>query len=142
VPPDGAASSEGAVAAAGAVPERMKPVFLGVEMAAANPYHGTPGEVIDPTKVDVYRGGTDLTVKPGEVKIDPLTGLVQPTHGLSLETDPSGLARFGGAHKVKSIPNELRIMQRGKRHTHFELVPKQPMTPARFQDLVKQVVLE
>jgi hypothetical protein len=98
--------------------------------------------VIDPTRVDVYRGGTDLTVRPGEIKIDRTTGLVLPTHGVSLDTDPSTLARFGVAKKVKSIPDELQIVQRGKRPTHFELVPKKPMTPQRFQELVHQVVLE
>jgi hypothetical protein len=59
-----------------------------------------------------------------------------------VETDPSGLARFGGAHKVKSIPAELQIVQRGRRETHFEIVPQQPMTPERFQELLRQIVLE
>jgi hypothetical protein len=65
------------------------------------PCHGKPGEVIDPTKIDVYRGGTDLTVKPGETKV--VIGLVQPTHGISLETDPALLGRFGRVRKVVSI---------------------------------------
>ena len=80
-------------------------------------------------------------MKPGEVKIAK-DGLVQPTHGISLETDPSGLARFGIVNKVKSIPDELQIIQRGKRDTHFEVVPKQQMTIDRFQELLKQIVLE
>jgi hypothetical protein len=106
------------------------------------PYRGKHGEVIDPTQVEVYRGGTSLDVYPGDVKIDRATGLVQPTHGLSVETDAATLARFGGAHKVKSIPGELQIVQRGRRDTHFEIVPKQPMTPERFQELLRQVALE
>ena len=104
------------------------------------PYRAKPGEVVDPTKVDVYRGGDSLTVKPGEVKVSG--GKVQPTHGVSLETDPCGLDRFGGAKKVVSIPDELQIIQRGKRDTHLEIVPKQPMTPERFQELVNQIKLE
>ena len=107
-----------------------------------NPYRGTPGEVIDPIKIDVYRGGTELTVRPGDVKVDRQTGLVQTTHGLSLDTDPAGLGRFGGAHRVASIPDELQIAQRGQRETHFEIVPKLAMTIDRFQELVSQVVLE
>lgn len=108
----------------------------------AGPFRGRPGEVIEPTQVDVFRGGPGLEVKPGDLRIDRSTGLVQPTHGLSLETDATSLARFGGAHKVKSIPDELQIIQRGRRDTHFELVPKQAMTPERYEELVKQVVLE
>ena len=107
-----------------------------------NPYRGTPGEVIDAIKIDVYRGGTDLTVRPGDVKVDRQTGLVQTTHGLSLDTDPAGLGRFGGARRVASVPDELQIAQRGQRDTHFEIVPKLPMTMDRFQELVSQVVLE
>jgi hypothetical protein len=107
-----------------------------------NPYRGTAGEVIDPTNIDVYRGGADLTVRPGDVRVDRQTGLVQTTHGLSLDTDAAGLARFGGARRVASIPGELQVAQRGRRETHFEIVPKQPMTMDRFQELVSQIVLE
>lgn len=107
----------------------------------SGPYRGKPGEAINPTQVDVYRGGRSLQVKPGEIKVGK-DGLVQPTHGMSLETDPSGLGRFGGASKVKSVPDELQIIQRGKRDTHFELVPKRPMTPERFQELANQIELE
>jgi hypothetical protein len=91
--------------------------------------------------VTVYRGGDNLEVKPGEVKVGN-DGLVQPTHGMSLDTDLSVLGRFGSAHKVKSIPGELKIMQRGRRDTHFEITPKKPMTPERFQELVNQIILE
>lgn len=108
--------------------------------ASSGPYRGKPGEVIDPTAVDVYRGGQSLEIKPGDVKV--VNGLVQPTHGMSLDTDPSGLARFGGVSKVKSIPGELQVMQRGRRETHFEVVAKQPMTPERYQELARQIELE
>jgi hypothetical protein len=108
--------------------------------APPEPYHGKPGEVIDPSKVNVYRGGSDLNDKPGETKV--LNGQAQPTHGMSLETDPAGLVRFGGTKEVVSIPDEIQIIQRGKRDTHFEVVPKQPMTPERFQGIVKQIKLE
>ena len=107
-----------------------------------SPYRAAAGEVIDPTKVDVFRGGMDMTIKPGDIKVDRLTGQVEPTHGLSLDTDPASLARFGGAYKVKSVPDELQIMQRGRRDTHFEIVPKHPMSPDNYQELVSQIVLE
>lgn len=108
---------------------------------SSGPYRGKAGEVVDPTQVDVYRGGKNLEVKPGEVKVG-YDGLVQTTHGLSLETDASSLTRFGSVNRVKSIPDELQIIQRGKRDTHFEIVPRQPMTVERFQELVREIVLE
>jgi hypothetical protein len=108
---------------------------------STGPYRAKPGEIIDPTQVSIYRGGESLEVKPGEVRLGN-DRLVQPTHGISLESDPSILARFGGAKKVGSIPVELQIIQRGKRDTHFEVVPIQPMTIERFQELVRRIVLE
>jgi hypothetical protein len=104
-------------------------------------FHGKSGEVIDPAIVNVYRGGRSLQVKPGDIKVGK-DGLVKTTHGLSLDTDPARLAGFGGAGRVKSIPGELQIVQRGARDTHFEVVPKQPMTPERYEELIQQIALE
>jgi len=103
------------------------------------PYKGSPGEEIDPTKVDVYRGGSEMKVEPTHIRIDPETGLVKSTHGLSLDTDSGALARFGATPKIKRIPPELKIIQRGGRDTHFEVVPREPMTPARYQELVDRI---
>ena len=110
-------------------PDEANPADTDSSPPGSAAYRGKPGEVIDPTKVDVYRGGggRSLEVKTGEIKVGK-NGLVQPTHGLSLETDPSVLERFDGASKVKSIPDGLRIVQRGKRETHFEALPEQPVT--------------
>jgi hypothetical protein len=90
---------------------------------STGPYRGNAGEVVEPTKVSVYRGGDSLQVKPGEVRVR-YDGLVQTTHRVSLETDASSLTRFGSVNRVKSIPDELQIIHRGKRDTHFEVVPK------------------
>jgi hypothetical protein len=90
----------------------------------------------------VYRGGTSLQVRPQDVRIDKKTGLVQTTHGLSLDTDPCNLQQFGGAHRVSSVPSDLKIMQRGQRLTHFEIMPRVPMSLQMFEQLVSQVVLE
>jgi hypothetical protein len=112
-----------------------------IQMSGKAPYEGSDGEEIDPSKVDVYRGGTDWTVKPGETKVKD--GMVQSTHGCSLDTDqtyPAVASR--GAHKVKSIPGELKIIQRGQRKTHFEVVPRAPMAPDKFQSLVNQIGLD
>ncbi len=63
----------------------------------------------------LYRGGGSLQARPIDMKIDPKTGLVKPGYGVSLNADPSGLGRFGGAYEIdpSSVPPELEIIQRG-----------------------------
>ena len=90
----------------------------------------------------VFRGGMDLTPTPADVKIDRGTGLLLPTHGVSLSSDPMLVERFGGAFQVESIVEGLVIRQRGKRLTHYELMPAQPMTMDRYQELLQRVVLK
>jgi hypothetical protein len=90
----------------------------------------------------VYRGGQSLTFKPHEVKIDRRTGLLKTTHGISVDADARRVARFGGAYVVRGLPNGLTIVQRGRHSTHFEIVPTEPITPERYQDLLDQIDLE
>ena len=101
-----------------------------------------PTSGLDCTKTPVFRGGSDLTPKYhlGEVKIR--NGKVQPIRGISLELDPADAARHGVPHRVKSIPDELEIVQQGRRAGHHELRPKVEMPVERFEELLKQVVLE
>lgn len=106
------------------------------------PYQGQPGEEIDPTVIDVFRGGDDLTIRPGDVRTDPDTGLLVLTYGASVDTDPNALRRFPRIRKIKSIPPELTIRQRGKRPTHFEVMPRQPMSEERYKELLRLVELE
>src|SRR5947209_4851585 len=106
------------------------------------PYQGQPGEEIDPAEVDVYRGGRDLDAKPTEYRVDPATGYVKSTHGLSVETDMAALARFGTVSRIKGLPTTLMIVQRGRRATHFEVVPRQPMSPHDYETALSQVTLE
>lgn len=106
------------------------------------PYQGQPGEEIDPEKFDVYRGGYDLAPKPDDYKVDPVSGLIKTTHGVSLETDAGALARFAVVMRVKSIPAVLKIVQRGRRGTHFEIVPRRPMSPHEYESALAQIVLE
>jgi hypothetical protein len=105
------------------------------------PYQGQPGEIIDPSAVPVYRGGQSLDLKPGDIRVGK-DGLVQTTHGISLDTDPSCLAPFGGARRVVSVPDGLQIKQRGRRPTHFEVVPKKPLTPDHYKELVRQIEVQ
>ncbi len=75
------------------------------------------------------------------IQVDRSTGLVKLTHGLSLDLDAAVMQKFGGAFRIESLPQELRIIQRGNRMGHFEIVPRQAMTPEHFQELAKQVRL-
>ena len=90
---------------------------------------------------EVYRGGSDLTVKPNEVKIDPETGLVKTTHGVSVNVNPNAVSNFGGAYKIVNLPDGLNIVQRGLDLMHFEIVPTYPMTLEAFQILLDMIDL-
>jgi hypothetical protein len=88
-----------------------------------------------------YRGGTNLRPRPFEIRIDPTSGLVLPTHGISVFSRPDNLEQFGGAHQVTNLPEELAIIQRGRDPTHFEIVPAYPMALAAYQAALSQIVL-
>jgi hypothetical protein len=96
------------------------------------------GGALDPSSTPVYRGGSGLTFKPHEIRLDA-NGMVTPTHGVSVNTSPAGLERFGGARQIKSVPEGLQIIQRGSSPTHYEIVPRAPMPPTQFQHLLNQV---
>jgi hypothetical protein len=59
-----------------------------------------------------------------------------------VELDAADAAKHGVPHRVKSIPDELEIVQQGKRLGHHEIRPKAEMPVERFEELLKQVVLE
>jgi hypothetical protein len=52
------------------------------------------------------RGGTNLRPKPFEVKMDPASGLVQPSYGISVFSRPDHLERFGGAYRIANLPED------------------------------------
>lgn len=90
---------------------------------------------------EFYRGGSSLKPKPREVRIDPNTGLLETTHGVSVRNAPDKLAQFGGAYRVVSLPSELQIIKRGHDPAHYEIVPVYPMTMAEFEEALSKVVL-
>ena len=94
---------------------------------------------VNPTEVNIFRGGSSLVVRTIDVKVQG--GCVQPARGVSLQIDPAGLDKFGGAYRIESVPSELRVIQRGKNLGHFEIVPREPMPIKRFQELLDQVKL-
>ena len=104
----------------------------------------TANDPLDPLQilgvVVVYRGGPLLLAREIDVKLDKETGLVRPEKGVSVNSNPTGLERFGGAYKVESVPPELEVIQRGSPN-HYEIVPRQAMTFERYQELLNQVKL-
>jgi hypothetical protein len=88
-----------------------------------------------------YRGGSSLLARPGEVRSDPATGLLRTTHGISVFDRPDNLDRFGGAYEVMTVPDTLRIIQRGRDPHHFEIVPAVPMSLAEYEKALQQIVL-
>jgi RHS repeat-associated protein len=80
---------------------------------------------------EFYRGakpGTapSLVPAPNEFHVDKTTGFVQPTHGVSVFDNPSSVRAKGFVpYRVdqSSIPDSLRIIQRGNDPRHFEVVP-------------------
>jgi len=90
---------------------------------------------------EFYRGGNSLQPRPHEVRIDPTTGLLLPTHGVSVFDRPDSLEHFGGAYRVPGVPVELRIIQRGRDPHHHEIVPARPLTLAEYERALQQIVL-
>lgn len=88
-----------------------------------------------------YRGGSGLVPRPGDTRVDPATGLLHTTRGVSVADRPDGLDRFGGAHVVTNVPDSLHIIQRGRDPHHFEIAPATPMTPAEYETALRQIVL-
>lgn len=90
----------------------------------------------------MFRGGGNLTPKYHLREVKIKNGNVQPIRGVSVELDAADAAKHGVPHRVKSIPDELEIVQQGKRLGHHEIRPKAEMPVERFEELLKQVVLE
>jgi hypothetical protein len=65
--------------------------------------------------------------------------MVTGTHGVSLDVNPNTVSKFGGAYEIDSLPDGLKIIQRGSRAEHFEIVPTKPMTVDEFQGLLNQI---
>ncbi|MGH9753479.1 MAG: hypothetical protein ACREA2_11905 [Blastocatellia bacterium] len=94
-----------------------------------------------PTRT-LFRGGNDLTPRLGiDVLNDSKTGLLRTDRGISLFDDPVKAERFGEAYKVEFIPNGLKVQQRGRDPSHYELMPAEAMTFERYIELLKQVAL-
>jgi hypothetical protein len=91
--------------------------------------------------IQYFRGGNSLKPKLHEVRIDPATGLLRTTHGVSVFNRPDNLARFGGAYRLGAISDTLKVIQRGRDPHHFEIVPAQPMTLVEYEEALDRIVL-
>lgn len=95
-------------------------------------------EGLNVIRIAIYRGGKSMKIKPGEIRLDS-NGMVKSTHGVSCNLSAAGLGKFGGANRIKKIPEGLKVIQRGKDPDHLEIVPREPMSPERFQQLLDQI---
>jgi hypothetical protein len=82
--------------------------------------------------------------RPNEFKVDPATGTVRPTHGVSVFDNPGSVASKGfepNEVDQSTIPSQLRIIQRGSDPHHYEIVPQvgTSLTPEEFADLLGQI---
>ena len=121
--------------------QNFEEIYLYDNVLVVNPIEGAGKVTVKygDEAVSVYRGGSDFTIKAGEIKIDKATGMVTSTHGVSLDVNPNTVSKFGGAYKIDSLPDGLQIIQRGSRAEHFEIVPTKPMTVDEFQGLLNQI---
>lgn len=76
-----------------------------------------------------------------DILVDQTTGLLRTDRGIFLCSDPGRLVRFGSVYQVEFTPPGLKVEQRGRDAQHFELMPDEPMTLARYVELLTQVVL-
>lgn len=86
-----------------------------------------------------YRGGDSFKARELDVKMTE-GQIVQPTRGVSLNTDKSQLSRFSKISQVDSIPDSLRIIQRGENPTHYEIIPKFSMTFEKFNEELSKII--
>jgi RHS repeat-associated protein len=83
--------------------------------------------------------------RPKDFKVDPKTGFVKDTHGVSVFDNPASVSSKGYVpHRVdqSSVPDSLRFIQRGSDPRHFEIVPMPGanLTPQQFINACSSIV--
>jgi len=83
--------------------------------------------------------------RPNEFKVDPKTGFVKDSHGVSVFDNPLSVSSKGYVpHQVgqSSVSDSLRIIQRGSDPRHFEIVPVPGanLTPQQFINACGSIV--
>ena len=102
--------------------------FVGIGVCVHNRNCGIP---------ELYRGGNKMKVRSRDVEI--VDDLVQPTRGVSVNSNPGAVANFGGAYKIGDLPNGLTIKFTGG--THYEIIPQYAMPLEKYQALLNQISL-
>ncbi|WP_217208954.1 polymorphic toxin-type HINT domain-containing protein [Streptomyces sp. AC550_RSS872] len=83
---------------------------------------------------------------PRDYKVDRETGFVRETHGVSVFDNPGSVTSNGFVpHMIdqSSLPDTLRIIQRGRDPRHFEIVPAPgaDLTPERYAEELAKIRL-
>ncbi|MVO18482.1 hypothetical protein [Parasedimentitalea huanghaiensis] len=86
----------------------------------------------------------DFTPRPNDYKVDPATGFVKPTHGVSVFDNPESVASKGfDPHQIdrSTVPDTLDIIQRGRDPSHFEIAPKpgSNLTPDQYIEACQSI---
>jgi hypothetical protein len=82
--------------------------------------------------------------RPNEFKVDPATGYVRPTHGVSVFDNPFGVSSKGfdpSEVDQSSVPDTLQIIQRGQDPAHYEITPApgSDQTPEEYGCALSQI---
>ena len=87
-------------------------------------------------------GEPAFSPKPTEYRVDA-DGNVKPTHGVSLFDDPAFIPSRLDPRRIdtSSVPEQLRIEQRGQNPAHFEIMPQvgTSLSVAEHADLLSQI---
>lgn len=86
----------------------------------------------------------NFTPRPNDYKVDPKTGYVKESHGVSLFDNPVSIEGKGFVPNeldMDSVPSSLQIIQRGADPRHFEIVPSPgaDLTPAQYAQELAQI---
>ena len=107
------------------------------EVEDCHTYYVTDSNVLV-HNVCLYRGGNDMTPRKMDIATD-LNGNVLPEKGISVNSDPSKVARFWHPHKIGKLPDGLKIIHTSG--THFEIIPTYAMPLEQYQNLLNMIPL-
>ena len=79
-----------------------------------------------------------------EYRVDPATGYVRPTHGVSVFDNPVSVSEKGfDPFEIdqSSVPSSLQIIQRGRDSSHYEITPAhgKDLTPEEYTCALSQI---
>ena len=101
------------------------------------------------SSANYYRGARageepSFTPRPNEYRVDQQTGFVRETHGVSVFDNAASVSSRGyvpNRVEQNSIPESLRVIQRGSDSSHFEIVPRPGanLTPQQYIDACAKI---